>query len=65
MIYRKRVKLEDTIAHFDEQLDGVLPLELSQFFQFIEAQRAGKLGRAREAVRNQPASDNSEERKAA
>lgn len=69
MIFRKRKTLEETIAYFDEQLEGVLPMELSQFFQFIQAQRAGKLGRQREAVRMQPAkeisSDHTEKRKAA
>lgn len=57
MLYRKRNKLEEVRAHFEEELDGVLPLELAELFQFIANQRAGKLGRAREAVRNQPATD--------
>jgi UDP-N-acetylglucosamine acyltransferase len=57
--------------HFDEQLNGVIPMELSMLLTFIENQKKGKLGRAREAVRNQPAaqsdaaSHSAEERKAA
>jgi len=55
MLYRKRMKLEEVQAHFEETLDGVLPMELAELLQFIRNQRAGKLGRAREAVRAQPA----------
>lgn len=65
MLYRKRKTLADVQAHFDETLEGVIPMELSQLLQFIEAQRAGKLGRAREVVRNQSPKVESEDRKAA
>lgn len=65
MLYRKRKTLAEVVAHFDETLDGIIPLELSQLLNFIEAQRAGKLGRARELIRNTPPQDNSEQRKAA
>jgi len=61
MMYRKRKTLAEVREHFDHTLEGVIPMELSQFLTFIENQRAGKLGRAREAVRK-PAS---EEREAA
>lgn len=54
LYYRKRKSLDEVRAHFDAELDGTIPFELGQLLQFIEAQRAGKLGRAREAVRNQP-----------
>ncbi|MCP4782439.1 MAG: acyl-ACP--UDP-N-acetylglucosamine O-acyltransferase [Fuerstiella sp.] len=64
MLYRKRKTLAEVHQHFDETLDGVRPLELSQLLQFIEAQRAGKLGRAREVGRA-PAADGNTERKAA
>lgn len=57
MLYRKRRKLEDVRAHFEDTLDGVLPLELAELLQFVANQRAGKLGRAREAVRSQPPKD--------
>lgn len=55
MLYRKRRPLEEVQGHFAEKLEGVIPMELSQLLQFVERQRAGKLGRAREAVRNVPA----------
>lgn len=64
MLYRKRKTLAEVHKHFDETLEGVRPLELSQLLQFIEAQRAGKLGRAREVGRA-PAADGVRERKAA
>ncbi|MCR9199866.1 MAG: acyl-ACP--UDP-N-acetylglucosamine O-acyltransferase [Planctomycetaceae bacterium] len=54
LYYRKRKSLDEVRAHFDAELNGTIPFELAQLLQFIEAQRAGKLGRAREAVRNQP-----------
>ena len=54
MLYRKRRPLAEVQQHFAEKLEGIIPMELSQLLQFIERQRAGKLGRAREAVRNQP-----------
>ena len=65
MLYRKRKTLAEVMEHFDETLEGILPLELSQLLNFIEAQRAGRLGRAREAVRRTPSQDTAEERKAA
>lgn len=65
MLYRKRKTLAEIRTHFAEELQGVLPIELEQFLHFVEEQRAGKLGRAREAVRNQPVADDHEKRKAA
>lgn len=64
LLYRKRRPLAEVMDHFHEELDGIFPFELSQLLQFIEAQRAGKLGRAREAVRDTPAAD-TEKKKAA
>jgi UDP-N-acetylglucosamine acyltransferase len=57
LLFRKRQKLEDVQAHFEDAIDGELPVELVELLQFIQNQRAGKLGRAREAVRDQPATD--------
>lgn len=69
MIYRKKRSLAEVHDHFNQQLDGIIPIELSTLLTFIENQRKGKLGRAREAIRNQPAASDtdssSEERKAA
>lgn len=64
MLFRKRASLADVTAHFDDTLGGIIPLELSQMLSFIEAQRRGKLGRAREAVR-ETRPNNHEDRKAA
>ena len=65
MLYRKRVALADVREHFDRELEGVIPMELSQLLRFIEAQRAGKLGRAREVVRGQTPKDDNAKRAAA
>lgn len=68
MIYRKNRSLSEVREHFNQTLEGAFPIELSTLLTFIENQRKGKLGRAREAVRNAPAASDagsSEERKAA
>ena len=70
LIYRKNRPLSEVQEHFAQELEGVLPMELSMLLNFIENQRNGRLGRAREALRNklavsESASQNSEERKAA
>lgn len=65
MYYRKNKTLDQVREYFDETLEGVIPIELAQLLQFIEAQRAGKLGRAREAVRNNPPKEDSTDQKAA
>ena len=61
MLFRNRKTLAEVHEYFDETCNGVKPMELAQLLQFIEAQRAGRLGRAREVVRDQRV----EERKAA
>lgn len=70
LIYRRNQPLSEVQQHFDTQLQGIVPMELSMLLNFIENQRNGKLGRAREAVRHQPAASDStshatEDRKAA
>ncbi len=55
LLYRRNRPLDEVRSHFSETLDGVIPMELSTLLMFIENQRAGKLGRAREAVRSKPA----------
>ena len=61
MLYRKQKKLQYVRAHFERKLNGVLPLELAELLQFITNQRAGKLGRARETVRNPPSTNEQSE----
>jgi UDP-N-acetylglucosamine acyltransferase len=70
LLYRRNRPLDEVRQHFDETLQGTIPMELSMLLNFVENQRAGKLGRAREAVRNKPAASetqnhSSQERKAA
>ncbi len=69
LLYRRNRPLEEVRQHFQNSLDGIIPIELSVLLTFVENQRAGKLGRAREAVRNKPAveiqTQPSEDRKAA
>ena len=69
LLYRRNRPLSEVYQHFSETLEGVIPMELSLLLTFVENQRAGKLGRAREAVRLKPVAENqtnfSQERKAA
>lgn len=69
LLYRRNRPLDEVRQHFQNSLDGIVPIELSVLLTFVENQRAGKLGRAREAVRNKPAAETqtqpSEDRKAA
>jgi len=70
LLYRRNRPLQEVHQHFDETLEGSIPMELSALLTFVENQRAGKLGRAREAVRMKPTAvetqtHSSQERKAA
>ena len=70
LLYRRNRPLNEGRDHFSESLEGVIPMELSSLLTFVENQRAGKLGRAREAVRMKPAASDaqtntSQDRKAA
>lgn len=68
LLYRRNRPLAEVRQHFDETLQGTIPIELSLLLNFVESQRAGKLGRAREAVRSKPAepqTNHSQDRKAA
>lgn len=51
LLYRKNKKLQFVRDLLQEQLLGMIPQELEQFFLFIENQQRGRMGRAREAVR--------------
>ena len=54
LLYRRNRPLDEVREYFGETLEGVIPMELSTLLMFVENQRAGRLGRAREAVRNKP-----------
>lgn len=55
LLFREHKPMEQIRAHFDQEMEGVIPMELSTLLTFVERQREGKMGRAREAVRNAPA----------
>jgi UDP-N-acetylglucosamine acyltransferase len=50
-LFRDHRSLDDVRSDFHAQLGGVIPLELQILLGFLEKQRAGRLGRAREAIR--------------
>lgn len=54
LIYREHKRIDEVRRIFDDELEGVIPLELNTLLTAFEQQRAGKQGRAREAVRNAP-----------
>jgi len=55
LLFREHKHPTEVRSILHEGLDGVFPLELSTLLNFIEASRRGKNGRAREALRGQPA----------
>ncbi|QDU81769.1 Acyl-[acyl-carrier-protein]--UDP-N-acetylglucosamine O-acyltransferase [Polystyrenella longa] len=66
MLYREFKTLDEIRELFSTELETVLPIELASLLTFIDQQRKGRMGRAREAFRNTPASaDGSKERRAA
>ncbi|MFM7038768.1 MAG: acyl-ACP--UDP-N-acetylglucosamine O-acyltransferase [Planctomycetaceae bacterium] len=57
LLYRRNRPVKEVREFFLETLEGVLPIELTQLLAFLDNQQAGKLGRAREAIRNRPAAE--------
>jgi UDP-N-acetylglucosamine acyltransferase len=57
LLYRERKGLAATREYFHEALDGIFPFELTTLLNFVELQQRGKLGRAREALRDQAGKD--------
>jgi UDP-N-acetylglucosamine acyltransferase len=53
LLYRDRKPLDTARVELAEQLDGIFPFELSTLLNFLEKQRRGRMGRAREIYRNQ------------
>jgi len=62
LLYRRNRPLDEVWQYFQESLQGTIPIELSLLLNFVENQRAGKLGRAREAVRSKPAASETQPR---
>ncbi len=54
LIYRKHKNLPALYEIFEQELDGVIPYELSTLLTFLEQTRRGKVGRAREVFRDAP-----------
>jgi len=52
MLFRDHQSLDAVQAHFEEELNGQIPIELAALLSAMQAQRNGKMGRAREAVRD-------------
>lgn len=57
LLYREHRKLDDIRQRLDEELDGKLPEEVVHVLNFVEQQQQGRLGRARDPSRNQPAAE--------
>lgn len=54
LLFREHKALAEVKAQFLAAAGGTIPIELEFLFQAIEATRAGKMGRAREAARSAP-----------
>ena len=52
-LFRENKRLADAREQFLTKLDGELTPELEELFDFLQAQSEGRMGRAREVVRNQ------------
>ena len=52
MLFRDHQSLDAVQTHFEEELNGQIPIELAALLSAMRAQRNGKMGRAREAVRD-------------
>ncbi|HET6327642.1 MAG TPA: acyl-ACP--UDP-N-acetylglucosamine O-acyltransferase [Planctomycetaceae bacterium] len=67
LLYRAMKPLDEVRAELAEAVDGIFPFELSTLLNFLDKQRRGKLGRAREIYRNQvgPAPEPAHNRRAA
>lgn len=53
-LYREHKSLDFIKGYFQQELEGIFPIELVLLLDAIEKQRAGRMGRAREAARTTP-----------
>lgn len=53
LLIREHMKLDEVQSLMVAELNGVVPMELSVLFSFLDYQRQGKSGRGREVVRGQ------------
>ena len=63
LFYREHKSLDFVKEHFRNELDGIFPIELVTLLSAIEKQRAGRMGRAREAARTTPLVESKENQK--
>lgn len=54
LLYREHKKLDAVKEEFRQELQGIIPVELAILFDALDKQRAGRLGRGREAARTTP-----------
>jgi len=55
LLYRDHKTLEAVREIIGNELDGIIPYELTALLSFVERQQMGRMGRAREVVRGQSA----------
>ncbi|MGH7128634.1 MAG: acyl-ACP--UDP-N-acetylglucosamine O-acyltransferase [Planctomycetaceae bacterium] len=60
-LFREHKKIDEVYAAFHDELEGVFPYELTTLLKFVEQQREGRMGRGREALREEPPEDVHEE----
>ncbi|QDT31745.1 acyl-ACP--UDP-N-acetylglucosamine O-acyltransferase [Thalassoglobus polymorphus] len=63
LLYREHKSLAFVKDHFQQELEGIFPIELVILLDAIEKQRAGRMGRAREAARTTPLVESKENQK--
>ncbi|MCA8993354.1 MAG: acyl-ACP--UDP-N-acetylglucosamine O-acyltransferase [Planctomycetaceae bacterium] len=54
LLMREHQRLDDVRAHFQEKLEGIIPMDLAVLLDFVERTNQGRMGRAREAARTAP-----------
>lgn len=65
LLFREHNSIDSVRDYFEREQDGVFSFELTLLLNFIEKQRLGRLGRAREAVRNPAAQTEQQSRRKA
>ncbi|WP_417851577.1 acyl-ACP--UDP-N-acetylglucosamine O-acyltransferase [Thalassoglobus sp.] len=63
LLYREHKSLSFVKDHFQQELEGIFPIELVILLDAIDKQRAGRMGRAREAARTTPLVESKESQK--
>lgn len=53
LLYRKNMRLPDVREKLHTDLDGIFPIELTALLNFVEKSAAGRVGRAREIMRDE------------